>query len=520
MPSINYSQRIKIPSAEYLLAYFLMIPSLFRKFFLVGGLLLIGLNANAQNKTPQQRLDSLLTVYQNHPKEDSIKLVIMKQVYKAYMRLRNYEKIDQYIDRSIVLGNKINQKKYAADAYYNRALFYQGLINYEKAINNYNKAIPIYQDIDDLDMVAGSYLNMGALYFTIPDYAKALEVNQKAIAIYEKNGNEIDMASSFTNIASLYQELGDHANALKYLKKALLIFAKDGENNRGVIVVYNTIGSTYFNATDTELVKMGVNPLQRNNIALENLNKALKIAQETNEKGVFGTLYKDLGSVYEEMGKKDLALQAYQKSILFHQQEEDKIGYAFAQMAIADFYANENENEKAKTALLAALKIGQDNKLLEIQRNANLKLSQIEEKQGHFIQSLAYYKQYILFKDQIFSEEKEKEITRRQLQIDFGIKERDYQLKQKITDGDLQRQVLLARQQQQQLIVRQQQLDLSDKEKSLQRLTFLSQRAQLENEKQAQATQLKEQTLMASLDKAEKDKQIGLQKLTTLYNDG
>lgn len=39
-------------------------------------------NANAQIKSPQQKLDSILTVYQNYPKDDSIKLVIIKGVYR------------------------------------------------------------------------------------------------------------------------------------------------------------------------------------------------------------------------------------------------------------------------------------------------------------------------------------------------------------------------------------------------------------------------------------------------------
>ncbi len=145
-------------------------------------------------------------------------------------------------------------------------------------------------------------------------------------------------------------------------------------------------------------------------------------------------------------------------------------------------------------------------------------MSSVEEKNGNFNESLTYYKKYIDFKEQIFNEEKEKEITRRQLQINFAVKEKDYQLKQEVTDGALQRQVLLAKQQQQKLILRQQALDLSDQEKQLQRLTFLKKQADLENQKRFQQEMRAREQLKAKLDKEIKDKEIDFQKSELKFN--
>jgi signal transduction histidine kinase len=484
------------------------------KFLVIFLLFFITVVVKAQVKNLQQKTDSLVLAYKNYPRQDSLKLVIVKKVYKQYMQLKNFDKVEEYVDETIKLANKLGQKKYVADAYYNRGLFYQGFTNYEKAIDNYEKGINFYIKIDNLDMVAGTYLNMGALYFTIPDYAKALEVNQKAIEIYQKNNNELDMASCFTNIASLYQELGQQANALAYLQKALKVFIKNGENTRGVAVVYNGIGSSYLQATDNELLKMNINPSQRNVYAVDYLTKALKIAQDLDDDGVQSTIYKDLGSVYENQGVKDLALQAYLKSIEFNKKGNDLVGSALCLLSLANFYENEKDYAKSKIALFVALKIGKENKLLEIQRNSYLRLSHIAEKEKDFNQSLIYFKQYIVFKDEIFNTEKEKEITRRRLQLDFGIKERDYQLKQKITDGDLQRQVLLAKQQQQELALQKQELALSDKEKTLQRFSFLKKQADLENEKRFQQEMLDQQQLKAKI----KDNEIRLQRTELKFN--
>jgi tetratricopeptide (TPR) repeat protein len=177
------------------------------------------------------------------------------------------------------------------------------------------------------------------------------------------------------------------------------------------------------------------------------------------------------------MGERDLALKAYQKANEINSKSDHKDDYAYSLLALSNFYEKDKEYSKAENLLVEALKIGQQNNLLTVQRDAYLNLSSIDEKQGNFNQSLTNYKQYIVVKDEIFNQEKEKEIIRRQLQIDFGVKEKDYQLKQQLTNVELQRQVLLAKQQQQELA-------LSDQEKTLQRLTFLKKQADLENEKE------------------------------------
>ena len=170
-------------------------------FPLINTLLFVCFNANAQIKSPQQKLDSILTVYQNYPKDDSIKLVIIKEVYRQYIRLKNFNKVDEYVNGNILLANKVNQKKYAADAYYNRGLFYHGFTNYQKTEADYQKAIEDYILINKLEMVAVTYLNLGALYNSIPDYTKALEANLvlcKTFTGLMDAESELDKGSKFT----------------------------------------------------------------------------------------------------------------------------------------------------------------------------------------------------------------------------------------------------------------------------------------------------------------------------------
>lgn len=465
----------------------------------------------SQAQTPQNKLDSLLAVNINHPKEDSIKLVIYNGLYREYNRMKNVLKTQEYYDKSIVLAQKLNLKWYEAEVYSRKALGYHGVANYQKAAAFYEKAIPLFTLAKDMNKVAGMYLNLGALYQGIPDYAKSLEMSQKAMVIFQENGNINDLGSVYFNIAAIYQELGQYANAFNYLTKALKIF-KDGQVLRGVVVAYNSIGSNYMNASDKDLLKMGINPEEKYEKALENLNNSLKVALALRDDGFLTPLFRDLGLVYEKLDKRDLALEAYLKSIDYSKTITNKTEYANTLLALAHFYMGDKAYDKAIQALTEALNIGIKDQTLDLQKNAYQLLSSIEEKRGNYSASLENYKKYIKIKDLIFDEEKEKEITRKQLKIDFAVKEKDYQLKQQVTDGELQRQVLFAKQQQQQLILRQQALDLSDQERQLQRLTFLKKQADLENQKRFQQEMRAREQLKSKLDKEIKDKEISFQK--------
>lgn len=478
-----------------------------KAFFIYCILFLLSLGLMAQTKTPQQKLDSLLLVNKNYHKEDSTKFIILRNIMLQYMRMKNPPMIEQSANAAMAFAAKANKPNWQGVIYYRIGLNYHGLNNYLKAEENYYKSIEKYNLVKDLDWVAGIYSNLGALYTEIPDYTKALDVNQKAIAIYQKLKDDEGASNCYTNIGILYNEIGQQSKAVDYLNRSLKVYLKEGENTRGVAVVYEGLGNAYLSASYAELQKMNINPEQKHKVALSYFNKALKVAEIINDNGLSGSLNNAIGEIYEQLGNKTDALKSYEKSVEIFKKEERDVAYGQSLLDLGKFYYNNGNYPKALVLLKEALTIGEELKNLNLLSNANQNLSLTYEKLNDFNQSLANFKQYIAVKDQIFDSEKEKEITRRRLQLDFTVKEKDYQIKQQLTDGALQRQVLLAKQRQQELV-------LSDQEKSLQRLTFLKKQADLENEKRLQQEMLAQEQLKAKL----KDKEIGLQKTELRVN--
>ncbi|MFC4211049.1 ATP-binding protein [Pedobacter lithocola] len=400
------------------------------------------------------------------------------------------------------------------------ARLYHGHTNIQKAEINYLKAINEFLTTDEQILAAGAYLDLGALYNMIPDYAKSLAVNQKAVGIYLKSNSKEELGSCYVNISEIYQDLEQHKKALEYLRMALNLFNLKGEVSRGAAVVYMGIGLAYFHASPTELMSMDILPDQNLKVALENLNKALKIAEAARvEQDLIAIIKMNLGSVYERLGAKDLALKSFLTSISINKNSVDKRIYAESLQALGNFYNNQKKYKDAIKLLTEALNISNTNSFLDIERDANLQLSQAHSGLKNYDESLTYYKQYVVVKDKIFNAEKEREITRRQMELDFAVREKDYQLKQQITDAVLQRQVLFARQQHQKLILRQQQLDLSDKEKMLQRLKFLQNQKNSENERKIQSNDFERSKLISQFEAVKREKQISKQEQQIKYDE-
>ena len=480
--------------------------------------LIFGFDAIAQTKTSQQKLDSLLLLNQKYIKQDSVKGVLLTDILRLYGRLNNTDKVEEYALTSLQLSNKLGSKNLAAFTYNRVGLFYHGVSNYQKAEENYKKSLKEYLLIGNQNKVAGLYMSLGALYISIPDYGKALEMNQKAVNIYQKTNSDDELSNCYINISEIYQDLGQHKQALEYVRMALKFFIKN-DDIRGQALAYEGIGLAYFKATPAELISMDILPNQKLSVALENFNKSLKIAEhiEDNDDIVSGNKI-NIGLVYEKMGQNDLAFKSYQSSIDITKKSNAKRDYAESLQALGNFYNNQRDYSNAVRLLTQTLNIAQQNKFLDIERDANLVLSEAYDKLKKYDESLAFYKQYVLVKDEIFNEEKEREITRRQMQLDFGVKEKDYQLKQQITTGELQQQVLLAKQQQQKLILRQQELALSDKEKILQRLKFLQKQKDLEAEKRVQGSDFERSKLISRNEALEKNRQISDQKQQIKYD--
>jgi signal transduction histidine kinase len=391
----------------------------------------------------QQKIDSLLAVSNNYNKEDSQKVIYLTNIFKQYSRLNDLSKMEVYANQAITLAKKLSQTFSLSKVYERLGLCYHGKAKYLQAIEAYNNGIAVAKKRDDKNVVAGFYLNLSALYASIPEYNKALESLQTAIALFTATANIDDLSSCYMNMGDIYNSVSNPLLAVAYINKALAIF-KTQENGMhyGTSVAYKGIAYSFKTASANDLATLHVKPSERYNQCLNYLDSALKIAENfESAKALIGPINLDIAAIYEKLGDNTKALSYYTVALKTIP-SDDKEGYGNLLYAIGNFYYNTNAFTQSKNYLQQSLAIGKESGLLLLQQNALEKLSGIFKKTKQYDSALVFYQQAIAIKDTIFNADKEKEITRKQLTLDFSIKENDYKLVQQISDGKLKQQEL------------------------------------------------------------------------------
>jgi signal transduction histidine kinase len=463
--------------------------------------------ANAQ----QRRLDSVLALNNAYHREDSVKAVYHRETFRAYYSIRNYAKMDLYVDSAISLASRLADKSILAFVYY-RAGGVNHTANRFKAITYYNLSIETANANNYPKIEAGAYLNLGALYMDLREFPKSLEAHEKSIKYFAQVGNEDGVNSAYMNMSIIYVSMNELVKGMEYTKKALKAFEANGKSARGVAVASDAMADIYFRATPEQLIQMGVQPANRNKEITATLDKGLKNVLTTDDNSLTSAYYRQYGRLYESMGNLKGAQENYTKAVDYLKGDADEESFSDNLVLLGNFYVNRlKEYAKGMSMIHYALVNARKQKSSGTEEDALNALSNAHEKQRNFDSSLFYFRQAIVVKDSIYSREREQEVTRRQLKIDFDIKERDYKSAQQLADARM-------KQQEQQILLRNQQLQISDKEKTLQRLTFLQKQAELETEKKLQDKELVQEQQRAEFETKTRDQQIKVQNVQLTLN--
>jgi len=453
----------------------------------------------------QKKLDSVLAINNHHPQEDSIKVVNLRAIFRQYANLKNWQNFRVYADSAILIASKLPNKSSLAIVY-NRIGSVYHVADRLQAITNYNKAIEAARTAGAKGTEAGSFLNLGALYMDIRDYPKSLEAHEKALELYAQMGRLSDMSSCYMNMSYIYVNMGQKAKGIEYIRKALAVFENDG-TNRGIALAYEAIIELYLGSSEKELVEMGILPANRLKEVALAIDKGLKAALITNDNSLISAFYRSLGKLNERRGNNTAALKYYLQSVETNKGDIEDDSYGDNLIVTGNFYIDKlRDFSKGIGMIHEAFESSKKTRRTGTIQTALDALSRAHEKNNNYDSALFYYRQAIVIKNDIYNQEKEQEITRRQLKIDFDIKERDYRNAQQLSDARLKHQ-------EQEILLRRQQLDISDKEKTLQRLTFLQKQAELENQKKIHANLLTQEHLKADYDKKIRDQQISVQNI-------
>jgi len=325
-----------------------------------------------------------------HDPEDSNKVIHLNKICDAFQEKGEFGKGLVYGKEAIGLAEKINYKDGLAGAYNELGIGYRNFGDYPRALENFLIALKIREGSGNKPGIARILGNIGIIYRNQGEYEKALSYYLKAHTIFLEINNKVKIARNLGNIAIVYNNLGNYEKAMEYYFRALKISEEDGDK-AGISRQTGNIGTAYQELADEAL-------------AQHDLLKS------------------------DSLYKKALAFDL--KALAIDEELDDKAGMAIWLGNIGAMYMRMTQYAKARLYLKRALSLSDSINDLYGKMDANRYLSELFERTGEKKLALTHYKLAIAQKDSLFNEERDKEMTRKEMNYEFEKKEAATKLEQ------------------------------------------------------------------------------------------
>ena len=312
-------------------------------------------------------------------------------------------------------------------------LAYSNQGDYPKALDYYFKALKMDEGLGDKNGIAMVLGNIGIVYINQGDYSKTLDYYFRALKIAEELGNKDGIANHLGNIGLVYDNQRDYRKALDYYFRALKMNEELGNKIRTATNLGN-IGLAYYNQADYPK-------------ALDYYFKALKIEEEIGNKTGIARHLGNIGELYYNQAGYPKALDYYFKAFKMAEELGDKYGSTFWLGSIGKAYTKTGKFKEAEAVLKKAIALVDSIGSKDHLRQFEEALSQLYDTTGRYDLALIHYKKAMVLKDTLFNQEKNKEITRKEMNYEFDKKEAaakaEQDKKDVIAQKELQKQKLV-----------------------------------------------------------------------------
>ena len=334
-----------------------------------------------------------------------------------YADKRNNELALEYYNKSLKLEQDLNRKEDIANTAGNIGLIYRRLRDFDRAIEYHNKSLKIKQELNDSIGIAYSYGNIGIIYTQKGKYDKALIHFYRSLRIKESLNDKYGMANSYGNIGIIYLEINSIDQAKVSLERSLRLF-KEINNKSGIAMVSLNLGEIYY--------QQGIAKK-----AIEAYKTSLDIYIEMgNIKGI-ADAYLKLGTQHYNTRQDSLACMDFLKSLEYYTKITHVEGVINSRIAIAKYYQNYKNYEKAQHHLRIAIKLASEGRFLALENDALRILADILLDQEQYIEASELLVKVRALTDTLYNEKLIQEVTQIRMQHNFDnqLKEKEYQEK-------------------------------------------------------------------------------------------
>ena len=249
------------------------------------------------------KIDSLLFRIEV-AKNDSTRITSLIEIANFYSST-NLSLSFQYADQALEIAKHSRNNQFHSQALMaiGNICFFQGLLDI--LFQHYYKALTINKETENNNGIANALTNLGGVLLQLLKFEEAKRYFHEALPIFidlaEKRGDTIppfQVISIYNNLGIAHENLIEYNQAIDYYHRGISLAKRIPHQQRNLAMLHNNLGSIH--------MKMG-----EFDEAYKNMNAALMIRKEMNDKGGEASSYRMLGILYKSQQNYEKALDNF-----------------------------------------------------------------------------------------------------------------------------------------------------------------------------------------------------------------
>jgi adenylate cyclase len=293
----------------------------------------------------QKVADSLKTIYQHNILDDSAKLDLLSNL--SFNEVNDLNLAIHYADELINLAGQLGNTGYVHNGYFLKGNKKRLLGDIQEALDSYIRSGEAARKAKSL---AGEGITYGAIadiYSLSNNHNNARHYYQKAISTLRQTDDSIALASTISNAGDEYLNTHNYDSALLYFRESEAIFER---------VNYAT-------------------------------GKAYSLG--------------NIGMVYANIGQSELAEKNINEAMRLLEGSEDYYPICVYLISMAEIYFEKGDAFTAMNYATKSLNLAQKYGLKDQISDANLKLSELYDREGNPAEAFKFYKNHIAYRDSV-----------------------------------------------------------------------------------------------------------------------
>ncbi len=282
---------------------------------------------------------------------------------------------------------------------------------YQQAMAQYQQSLELARGLEDRKLQADALNNIGVLYFVWGEHDKALDNYFRALTIRLDMDDVYGIGQGYNNVANIYHTAGDYEQALTYYHQSLEYYIAEADTGM-ITSSLNNIGLVFYEQEQYDR-------------SLDTFARALAMETQVDDKPGMAMTMNNMGQVYEVLRSLDEALAQYDQSLAMRRELGDRQGISVCLHNIGTVHVKQQHYDQGIDFLQQALILTEELQIRELTRDNLEALADAYEAAGDPVRALDYYKRYKEVHEELFNEERTRQIALAQTSFKVDLKDRE-----------------------------------------------------------------------------------------------